>query len=169
MIVLFVASSLVNADLELNQAPPLARLAGDVGGRLDGTSWNSSELKGVVHILMYVDPDKIKVNEHVDEALTKEQYPSEQIGCLAITNLAATWKPKFLITKILKRKQKKYPRTAYVIDQIKVLVERWGLLDHSYNVLVFGPNGNILFNQGRALSGAEVENLAALIWSQIYN
>ena len=50
MIVRFAANSLVNADLELNQAPPLGRLAGDVGGRLDGTSWNSSELKGVVHI-----------------------------------------------------------------------------------------------------------------------
>ena len=46
MIVLFFASCLADADLELNQAPPLARLAGDVGGRLDGTSWNSSELKG---------------------------------------------------------------------------------------------------------------------------
>ena len=31
MNVRFVASSLVNADLELNQATPLARLAGDVG------------------------------------------------------------------------------------------------------------------------------------------
>ena len=169
MIVLFVASSLVNAELELNQAPPLARLAGDVGGRLDGTSWNSSELKGVVHILMYVDPDKIKVNEHVEEALAREQYPSEKIRSVAITNLAATWKPKFLITNLLKRKKKKYPRTTYVTDKSKVLVERWGLLDHSYNVLVFGPNGNLLFNQGRALSGVEVENLTALIWSQISN
>ena len=106
MIVLFVASSLVKADLELNQVPPLIQLAGDVGGRLDGTSWNSSELQGVVHILMYVDPDKIRVNEHVEEALAKEQYPSEKIRSVAITNLAATWKPKFLITKILKRKQK---------------------------------------------------------------
>jgi len=169
IIVLFVASSLVKADLELNQVPPLIQLAGDVGGRLDGTSWNSSELQGVVHILMYVDPDKIRVNEHVEEALAKEQYPSEKIRSVAITNLAATWKPKFLITKILKRKQKKYPRTTYVTDKSKVLVERWGLLDHSYNVLVFGPNGNLLFNQGRALSGVEVANLTALIWLQISN
>ena len=62
MMVLFVASSLVKADLELNQVPPLIQLAGDVGGSLDGTSWNSSELKGAIHILMYVDPDKVKVN-----------------------------------------------------------------------------------------------------------
>ena len=130
MIVLFVASSLVKADLELNQVPPLIQLAGDVGGRLDGTSWNSSELQGVVHILMYGDPDKIRVNEHVEEALAKEQYPSEKIRSIAITNLA---------------------------------------LDHSYNVLVFGPNGNLLFNQGRALSGVEVANLTALIWLQISN
>jgi len=33
MIVLFVASSLVKADLELNQVPPLTQLAGDVGGQ----------------------------------------------------------------------------------------------------------------------------------------
>ena len=79
---------------------------------------------------MYVDPDKIKVNEHVEEALSKEQYPPEKIRSVAITNLAATWKPKLLITKILKRKQKQYPRTAYVTDQSRVLIERWGLLDH---------------------------------------
>ena len=101
MTILFALSSLVKAELELNQAPPLAQLADDVGGRLDGTAWNSNELKGVVHILMYVDPDKIKINEHVEEALAKEHYPSEQIGSVAITNLAATWKPKFLIKNIL--------------------------------------------------------------------
>ena len=169
MTILFALSSLVKAELELNQAPPLVQLAGDVGGRLDGTAWNSNELKGVVHILMYVDPDKIKINEHVEEALAKEHYPSEQIGSVAITNLAATWKPKFLIKKILKGKQKKYPRTIYVTDKSKVLVEQWGLLDHSYNVLVFDPNGNLLFNKGGALSAAEVENLTAVIWSKISN
>ena len=169
MIVLFVVSSTVNADLQLNQVPPLAQLAGEAGGRLDGTSWDSSELEGIVHILMYVDPDKVKVNEHVEEALAKEQYPSEKIRSIAITNLAATWKPKFLIRKILKGKQKKYPRTTYVTDTSKVLVEQWGLLDDSYNVLVFGPNGNLLFNKGGALSGADVENLTAMIWSKISN
>ena len=128
MIVLFVASSLVNADLELNQAPPLALLAGDVGGRLDGTSWNSSELKGVVHILMYVDPDKIKVNEHVEEALAREQYPSEKIGSVAITNLAATWKPKFLITKILKRKQKNIPVRLMLQTRVKFWLSVGGCL-----------------------------------------
>ncbi len=40
-------------------------------------AWSRSELKGVVHILMYVDPDKVKINEHVEEALAKEQYPTE--------------------------------------------------------------------------------------------
>ena len=74
MIVLFVASSLVNAELELNQAPPLARLAGDVGGRLDGTSWNSSELQGVVHILMYVDPDKSGLTN-----MLKKHWPKNSI------------------------------------------------------------------------------------------
>ncbi len=167
MIALFVVSGSVNADLKLDQVPPPAELAGDAGGRLDGTSWNSSELEGVVHILMYVDPDKVKANEHVEEALAKEQYPTGKIGSIAITNLAATWKPKFLIRKILKGKQKKYPRTTYVTDASKVLVKQWGLLDDSYNVLVFGPNGKLLFNKGGALSGEDVESLTAIIWSKI--
>ena len=169
MFALVVVSNLGNADLELNQAPPLVRLVGDQGGRLDGTSWDSSELKGVVYILMYVDPDKVKVNEHVEEALAKEHYPLEKIKSVAITNLAATWKPKYLIREILKRKQKKYPRTTYVTDKSKVLVKRWGLHDHSYNVLVFDQSGCLLFNKGETLSAIDVENLTTLLWSQIAN
>ncbi len=169
MVVLFVASNLVEAGLEVNQEPPPVKLIGEVGGRLDGTAWSSSELKGVVHILMYVDPDKVKINEHVEEALAKEQYPTEQIRSVAITNLAVTWKPKFLIQNILKGKQKKYPRTINVTDKSKVLVEQWGLADHSYNVLVFGPSGNLLFNKSGALSAADVENLTAMVWSAISN
>jgi predicted transcriptional regulator len=169
MVILFVASNLVEAGLELNLEPPPVKLIGEVGGRLDGTAWSSSELKGVVHILMYVDPDKVKINEHVEEALAKEQYPTEQIRSVAIVNLAVTWKPKFLIQNILKGKQKKYPRTINVTDKSKVLVEQWGLADHSYNVLVFGPSGNLLFNKSRALSAADVENLTAMVWSAISN
>ena len=169
MVILFVASNLVEAGLELNLEPPPVKLIGEVGGRLDGTAWSSSELKGVVHILMYVDPDKVKINEHVEEALAKEQYPTEQIRSVAITNLAVTWKPKFLIQNILKGKQKKYPRTINVTDKSKVLVEQWGLTDHSYNVLVFGPSGNLLFNKSGALSAADVENLTAMVWSAIFN
>ena len=167
ILVLFAISDLGYADLELNQTPPLVQLAGIHGGRLDGTSWNSSELKGAIYILMYVDPDKIKVNEHVEVALAKEQYPTDQIRSVAITNLAATWKPKFLIGKILKGKQKKYPRTTYLTDRSKVLVKQWELHDHSYNVLVFGSSGNLLFNKASALSEGDIVNLTTMIWSQI--
>ena len=80
---------------------------------------------------MYVDSDKIKFNEHVEEALAKEEYPPETIRFVVITNLATTWKPKFLIKKIPKGKQKKYPRTTYVTDKSKLLVEQWGRIDHS--------------------------------------
>ncbi len=167
MFALFVVSDLGIADLELGKLPPQVQLAGEHGGRLDGTSWNSSELNGTIHILMYVDPDKVRVNEHVEDALAKEQYPSKNIKSVAITNLAATWKPKFLIRKILKGKQKKYPSTTYVTDKSKVLVEQWGLHDHSYNVLVFGSSGNLVFNQGGVLSLVDVEKLTTMIWSQI--
>ena len=80
-------------------------------------------------------------------------------------------KPKILRSgpKNRRGKQKKYPRTIYVTDKSKVLVEQWGLADHSYNVLVFGPSGNLLFNKIGALSAADVENLTAMVWSAISN
>lgn len=167
MFVLFIFSDLGNADLVLNRTPPLVELAGDDGGRLDGSSWNSSELEGTLSILMYVDPDRIKVNEHVENALANEKYPPETIKSVAIANLAATWKPKFLITKILKRKQKQYPGTIYLTDKRKVLVKQWGLHDHSYNVLVFGQSGSLLFNKFGALLPVDVGNLTNIIWSQL--
>ena len=40
--VLLIVSDLSNADLNLNQVPPIIELSGDHGVRLNGTSWNSS-------------------------------------------------------------------------------------------------------------------------------
>ena len=65
MIILFVVSNLVEAKIELNQASPPSLLVDDARG-LDGGVWFGSELKGVVHILMYVDPSKVKTNDHVE-------------------------------------------------------------------------------------------------------
>ena len=36
---------LVQAELPLGEVPPLIELSGDKGGRINGESWNSSELR----------------------------------------------------------------------------------------------------------------------------
>jgi predicted transcriptional regulator len=55
--------------------------------------------------------------------------------------------PKFIISKNLEKKQKQYPNTIYVRDYKKVLVEKWGITDHSNDVLAFDSTGKALFQK----------------------
>jgi len=82
-------------------------------------------------------------------------------------NLAASWKPKFVIDQVLKKKQKQYPRTIYVRDVNKLLVSAWGLRDQDYHVVAFDPEGKVLFSKGGSLSADEVDTLLETIRSNI--
>ena len=46
---------------------PTATLSGDLGGKVDGSGWNTEELKGKVQVIFYVDPDEKNTNNHVSE------------------------------------------------------------------------------------------------------
>ena len=155
------------AEITLNQKPPVVELSGTAGGRVDGSPWSSTELTGVVHILMYVDPDEVKENEHVELALKEAAFPADRLKSIAMINLGASWKPNFVIDTMLKKKQKKYPKTIYVRDADKLLVNAWGLLDQSYHVLAFDPDGRLIFSKGGALSGDELDTLIEAIRSNI--
>ena len=55
---------------------------------------------------MNVDPEIITINEQVEIALAKDRYPSDVIRFVAITNLAAAWKPGIHNRKISQGKAK---------------------------------------------------------------
>ena len=149
--------------LTTGAALPNLHLHGETGGRLDGTPWNSSELTERVHVLFYVDPDEKDLNEHVGNALKKEKFPGKAFGSVAIINMDATWKPAWLISKLLEAKQKQFPRTVYVKDLDRVLVRKWGLADDSYAVLAVAPDNTLLFKKDGKLSGDELDTLIATI------
>ncbi len=67
VLMIFLLSALpLSAELPLGKIPPKILLEGDLGGRLDGTAWNSEELiSGKVMVLFYVDPDEADLNNHV--------------------------------------------------------------------------------------------------------
>ncbi len=151
------------AQIEIGGTVPPVVLVNGTGGMVGGDRWSSVSLTGKVHILMYVDPDKVKVNTHVEDALAKENFDRNKVASVAVINMAATWKPNFAIDMLLKKKQEKYPDTLYVRDLQRVLVDAWGLVDDGYHVLVIGRGGEALFSEANALSEGQVAKLISTI------
>ena len=153
----------VGAEIRLGEPLPPVLLEEDGGGQLDGSPWNSSSLTEKLHILMYVDPDEVGVNAHVEDALAQQNLDHGKIRSIAVINMAATWKPNFAIDIILKGKQEKFPNTLYIRDLQGELVKKWGLVDDSYHVLLVGAKGEVLFSAGDALSEVQVKELISII------
>ena len=149
--------------VEIGEIPPKVELKGELGGRLDGTAWSSEELRGRVHVLFYVDPDEKDTNNDASEALDKEDFPSNKFQSVGIINMAATWLPNFAISSSLKDKQKRYPRTIYVRDYKKVLVNAWKIADDSSNVLAFDKEGKLIFRKDGKLTAEEIQKLIKVI------
>jgi len=151
------------AGAELGQVPPKVELKDSLGGRLDGKLWSSDELKGKVHVLFYVDPDEKDTNNETSEALDKEKFPAEKFQSVAIINMAATFMPNFLISSSLKEKQEKYPRTLYLRDYKKLLVQEWKLADDSSDIVAFDKSGKIIFRKDGKLTPEEIQKLLKVI------
>ena len=151
------------AEIEIGEIPETVTLEDKQGGRLDGTSWNSAEMRGKVHVLFYVDPDLKDLNNSAGDALKKEDFPRDEFQSIAIINMAATWLPNFAISSALKKKQKRYPTTLYVRDKKKVLVKAWGIADDNSDVLAFDKLGALVYRKDGKLDAGDIEELIGII------
>jgi len=149
--------------VELGEVPPAIELKGKLGGRLDGTPWSSAELRDKVSVLFYVDPDEKDTNNEASDALDREKFPGDKFHSVGIINMAATWLPNFAISSALKDKQKRYPKTTYVRDYKKVIVNGWKIADDSSNVLAFDKNGKLIFRKDGKLTSEEIQTLIKVI------
>jgi predicted transcriptional regulator len=157
---LLLSSSLpAAAELTVGQPAPGVVLEGEGGGKISGGACHSDSLTGKVHVLFYVDPDERSVNDHVADALQREDFDRSRYGSLAVINLAASWLPNALLQSSLEDKQKQFPHTLYVQDLQKALVSRWGLTDHGNDIVAFDPAGRVLFHRAGTLSEADLDLL----------
>ena len=160
--------TVVLAELPIGEIPPKVVLKDDLGGRIDGTQWNSEELvSGKVIVLFYVDPDESELNNHVSDALKAENYPKEKYGSIGMANMAATWLPNFAINMKLKSKQEQYKSTVYVKDLDKTLVNKWGLSDDNSDVVVFGKDGRVLYSVDGKFTDAQVKEIIKVVWDNL--
>ena len=161
VLMIFLLSALpLSAELPIGEIPPNIVLEGDLGGRLDGSAWNSEELiSGKVMVLFYVDPDESDLNNHVSDALKAENFPLDKYGSLGVANMGATWLPNFAINIKLKSKQAKHKATIYVKDLEKTFVKLWGLNDDDSDIILFGKDGKVLYSYDGKFSDAQVKEL----------
>ncbi|MCB9061146.1 MAG: transcriptional regulator [Halobacteriovoraceae bacterium] len=164
LLLLFMSLSIFSEELspEIRKLPPTS-MSGDIGHKINGDEWKSTEFQKKVTIVFYVDPDKKDVNEHVGEALSKEQFDLKNYQSYAIINMDATMTPNFILNSILSKKQKKYPNTIYVKDFTKHLVKTWNLQDDQSHILLFDKSGRLIFEQYDKLNDKSVNELINLI------
>ncbi len=150
--------------ITVGEKPKTITIEGENGGLAsDGSTWNSSTIKGKVYVLFYVDPDEKDTNSHFSQKLKAKKYDRSNYGSIAIVNLAATWKPNFIIESLLKEKQEKFPDTTYVKDKNSVLVKEWDLADDNSDILIFSKEGNLLFYKAGAMSDEDIQKALRLI------
>ena len=149
--------------VELGMVPAFVIIEGENGGRIDGTPWESSMLKGKIYTLFYVDPDERDLNNPLADALKAKKFDRNKVNSVAIINLAATWLPNIVLESKLKEKQKKFPHTIYVKDKKKVLVKEWNLADDNSDVLIFDKKGKLIYKKFGKVSDNEIKDVIALI------
>jgi uncharacterized protein len=149
------------------QPVPALIIQGSEGGRTDGAAWNSLEPRGKVLVFYYVDPDERELNDSLYEAIKRQRYPAEKSQSVAIINMHATLIPDFILSAMLKKKQKQYPRTIYVRDRAGVLVKKWGLTDNSSCVTVVDARGCLVYSQFGALTQADISACLQSIWDAV--
>lgn len=151
--------------ITVGEIPKTVEISGEHGGLVeDGSLWSSTTIKDKVFVMFYVDPDEKDVNEHYSQALKKAKDEKKiDFQSIAVINLAATWKPNFIIEKLLKSKQEEFPNTIYVKDKRNVLVKEWGVADNASNILIFSKTGKLLFYKSGKMEDADIQKSFEII------
>ena len=137
-------------------------LSGSDGGYVrDAKAWEFKKNDGKVRLILYVDPDEQSKGEVFKETTFKleQKYPSENFVIQVIINLDATWIPNVAIENKLATKQKNIPQREFIIDKNKVLVDKWGLKDNEYNILLFDKDNKLRFNFSGEFKEDSIEKL----------
>lgn len=164
----FAFSQICFATLPLGSKPQEIVLDGDSGGKVNkGGAWKSSDLVGKVHVLFYVDPNQKDLNKEASEAIKKEGFASEKMTSVAIINMEASRIPNFLLSYKIKKSQEEYPRTIYVEDKTRLLVQKWGLQDKSSDIVVFDKEGKVVFSVDGKLDSDQIVKLISIIKANI--
>ena len=78
-------------------------------------------------VIVYTDPDVRDYGDPLVDAILTKDYNKKIYSGVGIVNSADSWFPNYLILIGAKIKAKKYPDSAILIDDNKLLEKTWGL------------------------------------------
>lgn len=163
-----VPAAIAVGELAVGQVPSEIQLSDKTGGLVEGNGpWSSISMHGKVAVLFYVAPEHKDLNQHVSKALKEAHFAEEKFQSYAVVNMAASSWPNFMIESKLKASQKEFPRTQYVKDKERILVNQWKLQDDSNNVVAFDKNGTVLFLVKGKVTSEQVAQLLELVRSHL--
>lgn len=137
------------------------------GGDSAEKAWHATSLKGKVHVVLYMDPDKRKEAMPFLNTLHAKHFDTKQYSTVAIVNLAATWMPDAVLEALLTKKQKELQNTVFIFDKTKYLVKKWKMKDDASNVLVCDKEGKVLYQKSEKLLPSDVQKIMDIIAKNI--
>ena len=153
--------------VDIGDTLPLVTLDKENGATSNGQPWHAINLKGKVHVVLYMDPDKRTESQALLDALKILKVDSQKYSTVAIVNLAATWMPDAILEGLLSKKEKELKNTSFVFDKKKYLVKKWKMKDDASNILIVDKNLRIIYRKVGKLSSKEIEKIIALIYQNI--
>lgn len=136
-------------------------------GSLDGNDWGSDSLKGKAYILFYVSPKKKNLNNDASDKLKAEKFSSDVFGSVAVIDLKSSWIPNGLITRAIKKKQIKYPRTIYLKDRKRYLHKDLNFTPSGNDIFAFDKLGNEIFRHAGKMSDEDTSRMIELLRKSI--
>ena len=133
--------------------------------------WSSRSLesKGKVQLVQYLAANfgAVRQNKPFTDALIEKRYSSEKLDTTIIVHMEDTmsFAKGFIVDRMVKNKVK-HQSINFVIDHNGVGLQRWGMKNKSFAVIVLDANGKVLFAKDGPLSESEVESTIRLIDQQ---
>ncbi|HFQ61402.1 MAG TPA: transcriptional regulator [Epsilonproteobacteria bacterium] len=142
---------------------PHVTLEKENGGMSHDKPWYSKTLRGKVHLLLYMDPDKRAENQALLDALNVLEVDSQKYSTVAIVNLAATWMPDAILEGLLSKKEKELKNTSFVFDKKKYLVKKWKMKDDASNVWIIDRTSKVMYKKVGKASHEEIEYMIKML------
>jgi predicted transcriptional regulator len=129
----------------------------------DKPAWTPDVGKKVLTIF-YTDPDVKDMNERFREVLKAKNFSKKKYRGYGVVNLKDTWKPNFIIRKVIRGKIKKFNSTI-LTDPDNVFKKRWrlGNCDENDVVIIVGKDKKVKYIKKTKMSAGEIKKAVKLI------
>jgi YtfJ family uncharacterized protein len=136
------------------------------------TPWSSKSFdsRGKVQLVQYVAANRgaVRQNKAFTDSLIEKQFSSEQLDTTVIVHFADTMSLlKGIVVNRIAKNKAKHETIHFVIDDDSLGLQRWGMKNKSFAIIVLDESGKVLFAKDGPLSELEVESTIELIESQM--